>query len=175
MAVGAGRVAGPGLVQVEGARLARAGGGDGRGDGRGVLDGRSRRVEVLGAVRVLRPLLLEEAQGRHWRGGMGGGSSGPALRVPGRSSGDGRSAAAGVGVWAWVWAWALALGVRVRVRVGVVGVVVVAGDGAAVVGKQQSNKDVVGQARGAGAAVQMQTAQAGSRQLMRLALVLVLV
>ena len=65
-----------GLVEVEGARLARCRGRDGR---VAVLDGRSRRVEVLGAVRVLRPLLLEEAQSRHWRGGSRNAAALPCL------------------------------------------------------------------------------------------------
>jgi hypothetical protein len=51
------------LMQVERARLARGRRRDGRG---AVSDGRRRRIEVFRAVRVLRPLLLEEAQGRHW-------------------------------------------------------------------------------------------------------------
>jgi len=60
------RLVGLCLVQMERARLARRRGRNGRGR---VFDGRSRRIQVSGAVRVLRPLLLEEAQGRHWRGG----------------------------------------------------------------------------------------------------------
>ena len=70
------RLVGLGLVQVEGARLARRRGRDGR---VGVLDGRRRRIEVLGAVRVLGPLLLEEAQGRHWRGGATSAAARPCL------------------------------------------------------------------------------------------------
>jgi hypothetical protein len=54
------------LMEVEGARFARGRRRDGRG---AVSDGRRRQVEVFRAVRVLRPLLLEEAQGRHWRRG----------------------------------------------------------------------------------------------------------
>lgn len=70
------RLVGLGLVQVEGARLARCRGRDGR---VGVLNGRRRRIEVLGAVRVLRPLLLEEAQSRHWRGGARNAAARPCL------------------------------------------------------------------------------------------------
>lgn len=63
--VGEGAFVGPGLVQVERARLARRRRRDGRA---AVLDGRRRRVDVLGARRVLGALLLEEAEGRHGRG-----------------------------------------------------------------------------------------------------------
>ncbi len=77
------RLVGLRLMKVEGARFARRR----RRDGRvAVLYGRRRRIEVLGAVGVFRPLLLEEAQSRHWRSGSRK-CSGPALPVPGRSSG----------------------------------------------------------------------------------------
>ena len=68
--VGEGAVVGARLGQVEGARGAVLGGGWGDGRARrGFFDGRRRRIEVLGAARVLRPLLLEEAEGRHTTGG----------------------------------------------------------------------------------------------------------
>jgi hypothetical protein len=92
---GVGAVVGARLGQVEGARGAVLGGGWGDGRARRrFFDGRRRRIEVLGAARVLRALLLEESEGRHalcgvarrrgrnasptlqavpWRGGTGAG------------------------------------------------------------------------------------------------------
>ena len=66
-----GAIVGARLGQVEGARGAVLGGGwgDGRA-GRRFFDGRRRRIEVLGAARVLRALLLEESEGRHATCGM---------------------------------------------------------------------------------------------------------
>jgi hypothetical protein len=70
------RLVGLRLMEMKGARLARRRGRDGR---VAVLDGRSRRIEVLGAVRVLGPLLLEEAQSRHWRRGSRNAAAQPCL------------------------------------------------------------------------------------------------
>ncbi|KAH5013271.1 hypothetical protein HBI66_152900 [Parastagonospora nodorum] len=66
-----GRVVRLGLVQVEGARGALRRRGRQR---RRRVDGRGRAVEIVGALRVLRPLLLEESEGRHRSGGGGRGS-----------------------------------------------------------------------------------------------------
>jgi hypothetical protein len=60
-----GRVVRPGLVQMERARGALRGRWRQR---RRAVDGRRRAIEVVGALRVLRPLLLEEAEGRHRSG-----------------------------------------------------------------------------------------------------------
>jgi hypothetical protein len=60
-----GRVVRLGLMQMERARGALRGRGRQR---RRAIDGRGRAVEVVGALGVLRPLLLQEAEGRHRSG-----------------------------------------------------------------------------------------------------------
>lgn len=98
--VAVGAVVGARLGQVEGARGAVLGGGWGDGRARRrFFDGRRRRIEVLGAARVLRPLLLEESEGRHATDGATMRNASPALRaVPwgeGAGAGGGAGAAAG--------------------------------------------------------------------------------
>jgi hypothetical protein len=57
------------LVEMEGARGALRRRGRERGAG---VDGRRRAVQVVGALRILRPLLLEESEARHRSGGSRG-------------------------------------------------------------------------------------------------------
>jgi hypothetical protein len=73
-----GRVVRLRLMEVERARGALRGR---RRQRRRAVDGRRRAVEFVGALRVLRPLLLEEAEGRHGRGAECGRRAAAALAV----------------------------------------------------------------------------------------------